>query len=245
MSLFGLFGPPDVNKLRTRRDLNGLVKALRNKKHNSVRMDAAKALGEIKDKSAVEPLIEALREDGASLSLAAAQALKEIGDTRAIKPILETLRLMKDNTSPYAFDYLKSTYEEILNVVRLFGASAIEVLLEELRDHDPSVRRRAAEMLDLLDWQPGSDEAGAWYWITRRDWKQCLKIGEAAIPALKVALSNEPEKIKVETERLDPTAFGSFYDGVSVEVEYLPNPDRAVIENILEEISQSPGPDRG
>jgi HEAT repeat protein len=58
--IMGLFGPPNIEKLKAKQDLEGLVKALDNKKYADVRCQSAKALGQIGDKSAVEPLIAAL-----------------------------------------------------------------------------------------------------------------------------------------------------------------------------------------
>lgn len=110
MSLFGLFGPPNIEKLKAKRDVQGLLKALSYQKTvdargkrarmegrfdlalkleegvsniaRSVRVPAAKALGQIGDKQAVEPLIAILKEGAESqLCGAAAEALGEIGDT--------------------------------------------------------------------------------------------------------------------------------------------------------------------
>jgi len=55
--LQGLLGPLDVEKLKAKRDVKGLIKALGD---SSVRKATAAALGELKDTQAVEPLIAAL-----------------------------------------------------------------------------------------------------------------------------------------------------------------------------------------
>jgi HEAT repeat protein len=59
-----VFGPPNVGELGSKKDVKGLVKALRYKKKEPfrVREEAAKALGMIGDKRAVEPLIQALND---------------------------------------------------------------------------------------------------------------------------------------------------------------------------------------
>jgi HEAT repeat protein len=88
-----LFGPPDINKLKAKGDVKGLIKALRYKKDRSVVAYAAQALGEIGDARATEPLIAALTDR----SLKAwplkqvAKALGEIGDVRAIEPLIAAL----------------------------------------------------------------------------------------------------------------------------------------------------------
>ena len=58
----GIFGPPNIEKLKTRKNIKGLIKALKDKDEN-VRYYAAKALGWIGDSRAVEPLIEILRDE--------------------------------------------------------------------------------------------------------------------------------------------------------------------------------------
>ena len=55
-----LFGPPNVDKLKAKRDVKGLSRALSYQKDDEVRRRAAKALGEIGDAQAVEPLTAAL-----------------------------------------------------------------------------------------------------------------------------------------------------------------------------------------
>jgi hypothetical protein len=58
--VFG-FGTPNVEKMSEKRDVDGLIKALRYKKDWQVREKAAGALGRI-GKPAVEPLISALND---------------------------------------------------------------------------------------------------------------------------------------------------------------------------------------
>ncbi len=49
-----LFGPPDVSKLKAKKDIKGIVKALYYKKDSSVQCDAADALGELGGPGAAE-----------------------------------------------------------------------------------------------------------------------------------------------------------------------------------------------
>jgi HEAT repeat protein len=58
----GLFGPPDVEKMKAKKDDNGLIRALRYQKGFQVRVSAA-ALGEIGDHRAIEPLIATLKDE--------------------------------------------------------------------------------------------------------------------------------------------------------------------------------------
>jgi len=76
-----LFGPPDINGMKKKGNVKGLIKALGDK-NEDVRMSAAEALGEIGDASAVEPLIAALGDEHKDVREAAAEALGKIDDPR-------------------------------------------------------------------------------------------------------------------------------------------------------------------
>jgi HEAT repeat protein len=58
----GLFGPPDVGKLKAKGDIGGLVKALTYAKDASIRCKAVLALKDIGNARVVEPLIGALND---------------------------------------------------------------------------------------------------------------------------------------------------------------------------------------
>ncbi|MGA7076414.1 MAG: HEAT repeat domain-containing protein [Halobacteriota archaeon] len=75
---------PDVDKLRARNDVDGLIKAL-DDTSAEVRIKAAYALGKIGDSRAVEPLIRALDDAAPEVRTGATYALGEIGDTRAVR----------------------------------------------------------------------------------------------------------------------------------------------------------------
>lgn len=79
-----LFGPPNIDKLFSKRDINKLKNALKYK-DAPVRKSAAMALGEISDARAVDPLSAALKDKYSVVRGAAVSALGEIGDPRAVK----------------------------------------------------------------------------------------------------------------------------------------------------------------
>lgn len=81
---FNLF-KPNVEKMKGKRDIVGLIKRLSNK-DTQVRQAAAQALGVIKDAKAVEPLIEALKDESCSVREEAAKALGKIKDSSAVVP---------------------------------------------------------------------------------------------------------------------------------------------------------------
>jgi HEAT repeat protein len=85
-----LFGGPNVNKLKSKRDIPELAKVMRYTSDWKVRQSAAEALGELADASAVGPLIYSLGyDDKEHVRWSAAQALGRIRDVKALDPLLE------------------------------------------------------------------------------------------------------------------------------------------------------------
>ncbi len=87
----GLFGPPDVEKLKAKGDVPGLIKALGYGKDWKVRWAAVGALGKIGDARAVEPLIVVLNDEDRNVRWGVAEALGQIGDPRAVDSLMATL----------------------------------------------------------------------------------------------------------------------------------------------------------
>jgi HEAT repeat protein len=73
----GIFGPPNVEKMKERRDMEGLSKALRHKEV-AIRRKAAIALGELDDRQCVEPLITALDDTDEAVRATAASNLTRV-----------------------------------------------------------------------------------------------------------------------------------------------------------------------
>lgn len=88
MSLMGC--APNIDKLKDKQDIEGLIKALEYGTDSDIRQDAIGALIEI-GKPAIEPLIKALKADDWEVRKSAAWALGKIGDERAVEPLIEVL----------------------------------------------------------------------------------------------------------------------------------------------------------
>ena len=113
-----------------------LVDALKDKKRD-VRRESARALGDIGDKEAIEPLAGALKEDGDSLvRLWAATSLSKMNDRRGIS---------------YLFDALGSN--DSIGRIKAIGAlvevgDAVEgELIEALKNENPLIRSGATQIL--------------------------------------------------------------------------------------------------
>jgi HEAT repeat protein len=72
-----LFGPPNISMLKVRRDVGGLLKAL-DYKDSKIRADAAQALGDLKDRRAIQRLSVRAFTDEPAVREAAARALLQI-----------------------------------------------------------------------------------------------------------------------------------------------------------------------
>ncbi len=86
-----MFFKPNIEKMKEKRDVKGLKKALRNK-DVLIRAKAARALGELKDESAVEDLIEALQDESLDVRKSAIWALSNIGNARAVEALVRVLK---------------------------------------------------------------------------------------------------------------------------------------------------------
>jgi HEAT repeat protein len=165
MGLFGLL-KPNVEKLKAKHDVQGLIKALDYGKDFSVRKQAAAALGEVGDDRAVEPLITALEGLGGvlvELSMAAATALGQLQDKRALDPLVKALKRKDLDPNIRQILELQGAPEarlkdlaNSLSGVRLVAAHAlgqlkdaraVEPLVSALGDDAPAVARNAADAL--------------------------------------------------------------------------------------------------
>jgi HEAT repeat protein len=167
MWLSSILGLPNIEKLRARGDVKGLVKALsfrvdRNEwKDARVREAAAQALGTFGDADAVQPLIAALQDKDGPVRWAAARALGKIGDARAVNPLLHCLETSTNwdavkealsgiraaSTVEAMIAALKTPKLKIVmdSVVRgINWPAAVDPLVTALRDRDPEVRAPAA-----------------------------------------------------------------------------------------------------
>ncbi|UCE73499.1 MAG: HEAT repeat domain-containing protein [Methanomassiliicoccales archaeon] len=126
----GIF-KPNVEKMGKKKNVEGLIEVLKDvDEDNSVRKNAAKALGEIGDARAVEPLIQALKARSMYVNEEAVEALGNIKDIRAVMPIIKAMgeKLM----------YVKFTNKATEALVKI-GKPATEPLIHVLKNVRPYV----------------------------------------------------------------------------------------------------------
>jgi len=106
------------------------------------REDAIVALGESKDKKAIETIAKALVNDPSEdVRLSSIDALLEIGDKSVAEPLSQALK----DRDPW----VRESAVEALGEVG--GESAIEFIKSALNDEDGSVRELAQETLEELN----------------------------------------------------------------------------------------------
>ncbi|MHA1578780.1 MAG: HEAT repeat domain-containing protein [Candidatus Freyarchaeota archaeon] len=127
----------DIKRMRKQGDVEGLINALTYKRKTKIRFDAARALGEMGDLRAVEPLMEAVKDENRDVRWAAARALGELKDLRAVEPLIQAL---KDEGS----DVRKAA---IWALGELGDVGAVELLIEVLRNDIWGLRLEAARAL--------------------------------------------------------------------------------------------------
>ena len=135
-------------------------------KNWKVRQEAAKALGDIGDPSAIEPLITALKDEDKYVRIKAAEALGKIGTPYAIEPLITALKdedkYVRGEVAEALVKIGKPVVEPLINVLRnedsgvqwgaaealvKIGKPAVEPLINVLRNEDSGVQWRAAEAL--------------------------------------------------------------------------------------------------
>jgi len=117
----GLFGP-NIKKMEAKRDVEGLVKALKTK-NEDVRRLAAAALGNIGDVKAVEYLIEALKNEEWSIQNIAAKSLYKIGEP-SVESLIEALKDENEDVRRLA----------AWSLGKIGDARAVEPLLQLIKD---------------------------------------------------------------------------------------------------------------
>ena len=113
--------PPDIEELKSNQDVKGLIKALGYKSEDYlIPNNAAFALVEIGE-PAVEPLIEALKNENSQVRNIAVDSLIKIGDTRAIEPLIGVLNKYDDKNM--AEDFLNCGNVQLEEAARHWAAS--------------------------------------------------------------------------------------------------------------------------
>ncbi|MCU0630618.1 MAG: HEAT repeat domain-containing protein [Methanoregulaceae archaeon] len=129
----------NVEDLRNEKDIPGLIKALGHRDLEVLYM-AVEALGELKDPSAIPPLIKILSEDQYSaVRWKAAEALAKIGNT-SVEPLIVLLGHPDEDVR----------WKAAIALGEIGEVRAIDPLIGLLRDEDRYVKGRVAVALGMI-----------------------------------------------------------------------------------------------
>lgn len=143
MSLLSLFRRPDIMKMRSEMDTAGLHKALAHRDART-RLDAAKALADMVDVSALDALAEGLNDPEDRVRATAASGLSALFmRMRSEKDIPALITALDHRNAEVRVDAA-----EALGV--MVDARAFDALVRALADPEERVRVRAARGLGLL-----------------------------------------------------------------------------------------------
>jgi HEAT repeat protein len=168
----GLFGPPDVKKLKAKHDVHSLIKALSYEKDDRIRVSAARALGDLKDVRTVKPLTTALKDNSEVVRRTACEELGKLGplirDPALRASIVPPLITLLNDGGPNIEDAAKAlgaigdarAVEPLIaalknadfhytgsNVLAKIGTSAVEPLIAALNNGNIAIRNGAAKAL--------------------------------------------------------------------------------------------------
>ena len=154
-----LFGPPDIQQLASKRDVQGLIKAL-SYKDAAVRTAAADALAPLKDPMAVEPLVALLGDEDANVRRAVIRALAARGGIRVVEPLVTAL---DDRDGEARGAASQAVYRRLLTdpdqdtrratvnaLGRIRAKDGVEPLARTMMDAEESVRVAAVKALQAI-----------------------------------------------------------------------------------------------
>ena len=186
MDLFGIFGKdrPDVERMARGDDLHGLILALKFPDPD-VQWQAAHAIAGIGHER-FDEILPALRSRNRYVRTGIIGALSEMKDARALPGLI--LRL-------------QDRYDEVrwgaaLALGEIGDPSAIPPLVTALRDDNKYVRHGASIALEKLGWKPAKPEEQAYFSLASLNWPALGSMGEEALPALRLALSDRDPEVR-------------------------------------------------
>lgn len=178
MGIFDRFlGPSEVEKLKEKRDVEGLIKKLETG-GNKERATAAYALGEIGDEKAIAPLIKLLEQIGTDgdVCIAIVKALGQIGDDRALEALIRALSdNIRGRSSPIGYMELPVSLAAA-HALKSIGERAVEPLIKALGSESGCMKVYARRALEM--------------------------IGEPAVKPLTKALENEDKNVRETAKQI-------------------------------------------
>ena len=190
--LLGMFG--DI------RAEDALIKALRDQQPE-VKHEVITALGLLKSKRAYYDLLAIFEETDKEARRRTIEAFGHIGTQRTLDVILQALN---DEDTVVR----KNAVDAFANIP---GVPQLTPLVDMLEDPHPDVRMRAAIVLKMLGWFPGTDQERVLHEIARQNWDADILSTSAAVESLLNTLrENSAENTRARVNAI--TALGKIGD---------------------------------
>jgi HEAT repeat protein len=176
---------PDIEILSRKKDVNGLILALRDPDIGTQWMaaEALRQLGPV----ALEPLVAGLRTWDKQVRLGIIEALGQTGNIRAVPHLIP---LLSDRDA-------EIRWETALALGEIGDPVSSTQLVVLLGDPDKYVRYGAALALDRIGWVPRTPAEEALRLLGLQDFKEMIRIGVPAIEALGIALKDPHPEVRI------------------------------------------------
>jgi HEAT repeat protein len=148
---------PNIKKMKYLEDVAGLIKAMDDDEWE-IRVSAIEALGELKVKRSIAPLIEVLKKKIPLESARAAYALGEIGGPQVVQPLIDSLHYLidYDTFGRYPFEITDSA---AFALGKLGDPRAVEPLTDLLHHPDHYIQDRARGALGKIEALKANEES--------------------------------------------------------------------------------------
>ena len=177
---------PDIESLARKKDIRGLIRALRFRDVN-VQLDAAKALGSL-GPDAIGNLLSALKTRDKTVKLGIIGALAEIRSPETIGPLIATLSNENGEVR----------WQAALALGEIGDPAATNALKSAMSDPDKYVRYASATSLTAIGWKPNDADEQARYFAAMLEWNAVGQIGRPAIPALAGLLHDRDSAVRIK-----------------------------------------------
>lgn len=177
---------PDIRALEKKKDIRGLIDALR-VPDIAIQKDAALALATLGPDATIS-LLRTLRTKDTLLKLGVIEALGKIRDPRSVEHLVACL----------SDDSNEVRWVAAIALGEIEDPTAVEPLLQALRDPDKYVRYGAAFALSRIGWKPPDQAQRAFYFVGLQEWKVLTEIGDPAIPSLKNAMRDRDSDVRLK-----------------------------------------------
>lgn len=191
---------PNIAALKAKRDVSGLAQALKFK-DDQVRRDAARALGELRDKRAAPAIVDLLLAVGNPLheKIAAADALGKMGDAAAIEPLTKAFAISQEREQTRIDAALESAdpqYRANFYVNRI-SSDEFDVRTAFAQAVGEIGGARAIQtLLEMLAAEKGAMESSVKSNVRAAIAEAVQQSGENALPVLRNALKHSSPQVR-------------------------------------------------